>query len=152
MNLNLGSCDRRIEGFLSVDIVPPADVICDLSQSWPWDDSSVDAIKAFDIIEHLPDRIHTMNEMWRVLVPGGCAEIVTPNASRGAGYFQDPQHCSPWCLNSFQYFEDGSQAVKRLARSYGIVARFRVVDISESVYRDTFEEVWKIKAILEAVK
>ena len=42
MKLNLGACDRKFAGFLSVDIVPPADVICDLNGPWPWPDSSVD--------------------------------------------------------------------------------------------------------------
>lgn len=152
MRLNLGANDRRIEGFVSVDICEPADQIADLSQPWPWDDSSVDEVKAFDVIEHLPDRILTMNELHRVLRPGARAEIVVPSATKGAGFAQDPTHKSQWTLNSFQYFEAGSFAHKRLSRAYGITAAFRVVELGESRYRDVHEDVWKIRVVLEAVK
>jgi predicted SAM-dependent methyltransferase len=152
MKLNLGACDRSFEGFQSVDIVPPADVVTDLSEVWPWGDSSVDEVKAYDIIEHIEDRVHFMNELHRVLCPGGKALIETPNASRGSGFFQDPTHKSPWCLNSFQYFEDKSFAWNRLSRSYGITARFKILDLREHKYQERYEEVWKITALLEAVK
>lgn len=155
MRLNLGCCDRSVAGFIGVDVCPgpTVDEVVDLSQCpWPWPDSSVDEIMAHDLIEHLPDRIATMNQMHRVMKPGAVAHIIVPNAAKGAGFFQDPTHKSPWCLNSFQYFQVGSFAHGRLARSYGITAAFRVVALTESKYQDTHEEVWKITAVLEAVK
>jgi predicted SAM-dependent methyltransferase len=152
MKLNLGACDRKIDGFLSVDIVPPADIIADLSKLWPWEDSSVDEVLAFDIIEHIADRIHFMNELHRTLKPGAKASIEVPNAAKGAGFAQDPTHKSVWCMNSFQYFEDGSFAHRRLAASYGITARFKILTLRESHYQDKYESVWKIHALLEAVK
>lgn len=152
MRLNLGACDRAISGFLSVDIAPPADIIADLSQRWPWADSSVDEVAAFDIFEHLPDRIHTWNELHRVLKPGARATVEVPNAARGAGQWQDPTHVSQYCLNSFQYVQHGSFAHKRLAKAYGITAAFRIVELGEKPYKDAYEEVWKIHAVLEAVK
>jgi len=152
MRLNLGAADRRVSGFLSVDCVPPADVITDLAQVWPWPNSSVEEVLAFDIIEHIEDRIHFMNELYRVMRPGARVTIETPNAARGAGFFQDPTHKSPWCLNSFQYFEDGSFAHQRLARSYGITARFRILELDQREVPDVREPVWKIRAVLECVK
>src|SRR4026209_2584062 len=104
MRLNLGASDRRIAGYVSVDLVPPADCVTDLAQAWPWETSSVDDVLAFDIIEHIADRIHFMNGVHRVLRAGARATIETPNAARGAGYFQDPTHKSPWVMNSFQYY------------------------------------------------
>jgi hypothetical protein len=53
IKLNLGASDDRKEGFVSVDIAPPADVIADLRHEWPWETSSVDEIYAKDIAEHL---------------------------------------------------------------------------------------------------
>lgn len=152
MKLNLGCCDRAIPGFIGVDIAPPADVIADLSKRWPWPSSSVDEVVAFDVIEHIADRIHFMNELHRVLKAGSRATIETPNAAKGAGYFQDPTHVSPWCQNSFQYFESGSFAHKRLSKPYGITAAFRIVSLTERPYQDVHEQVWKITAILEAIK
>jgi hypothetical protein len=152
LKLNLGACDRAFPGFLSVDIVPPADVIADLSLDWPWPDSSVEEVRAHDVFEHLPSRIHTMNELHRVLKPGGRATVEVPSATKGAGFAQDPTHITPWCMNSFQYFQAGSFAHQRLAKSYGITAAFRLVDLSEREYQDVCEKVWKITAVLEAVK
>lgn len=53
MKLNLGASDDHREGFLSVDIAPPADVVCDLRSEWPWPTDSVDEIYAKDLAEHL---------------------------------------------------------------------------------------------------
>ena len=106
--------------------------------------------------EDLPysGRIHFMNELHRVLIPGGRATIETPNAAKGVGYWQDPTHCSPWCLSTFKYFEHGAFAHQRLAKAYGITAAFKVISLTESRSNgeNPAEEVWKIKAVLEAVK
>lgn len=152
MRLNLGASDRHFPGFSSVDRVEPADWVVDLEKAWPWPDSSIDEIIAFDIVEHLADRIHTMNQLHRVLKAGARATIEVPNASKGAGFYQDPTHKSPWVMNSFQYFQDGSFAHQRFAKAYGITARFKVLELHEREYQDVHEKVWKITAVLEAVK
>jgi predicted SAM-dependent methyltransferase len=152
VKLNLGCSDRNIEGYIGVDICPPADQIVDLSGPWPWPDSSVDEVVAFDILEHLPDRIATMNELWRVLKPGGLAFIETPDAAKGPGFWQDPTHVAGWTMNSFQYFQHGSFAQQRLAKNYGIKASFKILGLTEKQVPDVMEPVWKITAALEAVK
>ena len=177
MKLNLGAADRRVEGFISVDIAGPADQIVDLAEWWPWADSSVDEVLAYDVCEHIKSRlmadswssvipggpckhgtdgrIHFMNELHRVLKPGARATIETPDASRGVGYFQDPTHVSPYCLSTFKYFEHGAFAHGRLGKSYGITAAFRVIELAShdcGTGEDPRERVWKIRAVLEAVK
>lgn len=162
MKLNLGAADRHFDGYVSVDWILPKQwkppIECqhaDLTHPrWPWDDSSVDEILAFDIFEHLPNRILSMNESWRVLKLGGLLKIEVPNAVRdgGAGFVQDPTHVSPWCMNSFQYFENGSPAHARFAQSYGIKSAFDVVELTEVSWQEKYEITWKIKATLRAVK
>ena len=171
MRLNLGCSDRVIPGFIGVDIAPPADQIVDLSGPWPWPDSSVEEVLAYDVCEHIRDRvwlpdnprlpsvhirgrIHFMNELHRVMKPGARATIETPNASRGCGYYQDPTHVSPWCLSTFKYFEHGTFAHGRLSKAYGITAAFKVLSLEEfeTSGEDPRERAWKIKAVLEAVK
>jgi hypothetical protein len=125
--LNLGCCDALLPEYVNVDIVErPGIVAADLRQPWPWSDGSVDHVRAWDIIEHLPDKIFTMNELWRVLRPGGTAEIVVPTTD-GTGAFQDPTHVSFWNRRSFLYYEAGNPYRDRFATSYGITARFRVM-------------------------
>jgi glycosyltransferase involved in cell wall biosynthesis len=128
MKLNLGCCDAAIPGFVNVDIVagPGVDQVADLSAPWPWSDNSIEYVRAWDIIEHLPDKIQTMNEIYRVLAPGGRAEIAVPTTD-GTGAFQDPTHVSFWNRRSFLYYEAGNPYRERFANSYGIRARFRTV-------------------------
>lgn len=163
LRLNLGAADRHIDGFVSVDRYSAEiqdtlwnkqryEVVDLAGNDWPWEDSSVDEILAHDIVEHLRRPINTMNEIWRVLKPGARVTIEVPNASRGAGAFQDPTHVSFWTMNSFQYYEDGSFAHQRFAKAYGITARFKIVRIFEVPWQDAYEQTWKITAVLEAVK
>jgi hypothetical protein len=61
-----------------------------------------------------------MNEIYRVLVPGGWLISMTPSTD-GRGAFQDPTHCSYWNSNSFWYY------TRREQRDFvpGIMARFQ---------------------------
>lgn len=137
--LNIGCGDDLMEGFVNVDkpLFPddPARFVDekgfeilehDLSMHWPWKDSVADFILAKDIIEHLPDKIRTMNEAWRVLKPYGIIQIQVPTTD-GLGAFQDPTHVSYWNRNSFKYYEEGNVYRDRFAGSYGIKARFKVM-------------------------
>lgn len=148
MRLNLGCCDHKLPGFLGVDICPPADVIADLRKPWPWPDSSVDEIFARDIFEHLPDKIHTMNETWRVLKPCGRVEIIVPTTD-GRGAWQDPTHVSYWTPNDLTYYSVNGFERKRLGDHYGIKALFRVVS---QKHEELAGKVWKLTAVLEAAK
>lgn len=147
MKLNLGCSSAHHEGYTNVDLVPPADEIVDLSLRWPWKDNSVVAILGIDIVEHLPDKMHTMNEMWRVLMPGAIAELEVPTTN-GECAFADPTHVSFWNRRSFFYYEDGHPYRKQYANAYGIIACFKVVE----EYTRTMRDGPKLLIKLEAVK
>jgi SAM-dependent methyltransferase len=123
--LNLGCGGTLLPGFVNVDIVEgPGIQVADLRQPWPWADDSVDYIYASHVIEHLPDKILTMNELWRVMRAGALALIHVPT-TEGSGAWQDPTHVSFWNRRSFLYFEDGSPYRDGFASSYGIRAKLR---------------------------
>ena len=105
IKLNLGCNRNALDGWVNVDIqpLPGVDMVVDLGQRWPWDDGSIHYIRAFDVFEHLPDPINTMNEAWRVLGHGGLLEVLVPSTD-GRGAFQDPTHVSYWNRNSFFYY------------------------------------------------
>lgn len=148
MRLNLG-CSTTLEpNYVNVDICPPCDVQADLRERWPWPDNSVVHIRAHDIFEHLPDKIHTLNETWRVLKPGGILELVVPTTD-GRGAFQDPTHCSYWNPNSLFYLEHTNPHNTRFRDAYGMKHQFTVLYQKHEKLAD---EVWKLTAILEAVK
>jgi SAM-dependent methyltransferase len=155
LRLNLGANDRRVEGFASVDIVPPADFIADLTKPWPWETSSVDEVVAYDVFEHLPDKRHTLNELWRVLKPGARATIQVPDASEGDGAFCDPTHISYWTRSSFEYVVVGIPERERFRNSeyYGVKADFRLVSMRRDRHERAFGGyVMEIVAVLGAVK
>ncbi len=86
-----------------------AGIVCDLDGRWPLRDNSVGVLRAADAIEHLRDPIHTMNEAFRVLRPGGFFLTATPSTN-GKGAFCDPTHVSFWNDLSFRYYSDPEHA------------------------------------------
>jgi predicted SAM-dependent methyltransferase len=147
MNLNLGCSDNHVSGYINVDRCEPADVVADLSQPWPWSDSSIHTILAHDIIEHLPNKIQTMNEAWRVLMPQGVMRIKVPTTD-GMGAFSDPTHISFWNRASFWYYEHSNPHRERFGKAYGIEARFKTI-----LERVTFwQTIPTLEIHLEAIK
>lgn len=122
---DLGGALDPCPGFETVDMRPEADVVADLSLDWPFDNNSVGLIRASHIFEHLPDPVHTMNELFRVLAPGGFALIEVPSTD-GRGAFQDPTHVSFWNENSFWYYTRKGQAKYIQPRYTG---RFQVSEL-----------------------
>lgn len=105
---DLGGAIDCPPGWTAVDLHGPG-INCDLNKQWPFADNSVFAFRAHDIIEHLPNKLHTMSELHRCLVPGGWALIQVPSAL-GQGAHQDPTHCSYWVENSFRYYTEPEYA------------------------------------------
>lgn len=86
IKLNLGSGDSKFDGFISVDKYDKAaDVQADLADL-PYEDNSVDEIRAFQVIEHIPynQTEQMFKEMYRVLKPGAEAWIECPDISYAA--------------------------------------------------------------------
>ncbi|MCS6995956.1 MAG: glycosyltransferase [Casimicrobiaceae bacterium] len=123
--LDLGAAHNPARGFLSLDL-QNAQVRCDLLRGLPFADSSIGCVRAYDFLEHIPHchnsrcshdpapgrdlcTVGLMNEIYRVLVPGGWFISRTPSTD-GRGAYQDPTHCSFWNPNSFWYYTRAEQA------------------------------------------
>ncbi len=93
LKLDLGAGKNGKEGFKKVDrrAFPGVDFVTDLNEKWPWEDSSVEEAHMSHTLEHFTGvkRVHVMNELWRVLKPGGKCQIITPHwcSSRAYGDF-----------------------------------------------------------------
>lgn len=103
--IDLGGRFNNTPGFKTVDLYEPADIVCDLNKKWPLKNNSVGVLRASHIFEHLKNPIHSMNEAYRVLAPGGWLFVDVPSTD-GRGAFQDPSHVSFWNENSFWYYTD----------------------------------------------
>ena len=115
VKLDLACGQTKAEGWVGVDRVPTAcvDVVHDLLRfPWPFKDESVAEARCSHFVEHIPMAetpqgvdllIAFMNELHRVLVPGGKATIIAPwYASVRA--WQDPTHRRAISDATFLYF------------------------------------------------
>jgi SAM-dependent methyltransferase len=103
--VDLGGGLNPYPNYISVDLRKDADIIHDLNNGIPLPDNTVGVINASHILEHLHDKTKIMEEIHRVLAPGGWAFIQVPSTD-GRGAFQDPTHVSYWNENSFLYYTD----------------------------------------------
>jgi predicted SAM-dependent methyltransferase len=136
MNKNIVKVDlccgsNKPEGFIGVDTVKCSgvDIVANLNKRFPFKNNYVDLLRAHDAIEHLPDKIHTMNEIWRICKNGAIVDIQVPSTD-GRGAFQDPTHISYWNINSFFYYTSNSPVLFELSKRYGFKGNFKI----ESVY------------------
>lgn len=83
IRLDLGCGKNPREGFAGVDSRDFGQAFkVDLGKAWwPWADSSVEEAHSSHMVEHLtaPERIHFVNELYRVLKPGGKCTIIVPH-------------------------------------------------------------------------
>jgi GT2 family glycosyltransferase len=105
--LDLGAGHGRPDGYLGVDrhSGEHVDIVCTLPDRLPLEDKSVGVIRAVDFLEHVQDKVGLINELYRVLAPGGLLLSQTPSAD-GRGAFQDPTHVAFYNEHSFWYYTD----------------------------------------------
>jgi predicted SAM-dependent methyltransferase len=104
MKLNIAGGQRPIEGFINIDLFEGADIVHDLNEyPWPIEDESVEEIMCSHYIEHVPDLMKFMNEIYRILKPEAKATFVAPyyNSMR---CWQDPTHVQAISEGTFVYY------------------------------------------------
>lgn len=125
--LELGCGNRKTPGAIGVDINPrsDADVIHDLDVfPYPFADNEFERIVCHDVLEHVGDFVHTVEEIWRIARPGAAIDVHGPFMS-SVNYFSDPTHRRAFTSHSFDYFIPGS-----MAHEYGYSkATFRLLSV-----------------------
>ncbi len=88
---------------------------------WPFEDNSFDSIYMSHVIEHCDSILKTMEEVYRILKPGGLVYLITPHYTDAISW-QDITH--KWHLNtrSFRYFDPTYHT------NYYTKARFNQID------------------------
>lgn len=106
--LNIGCGPTRIPDSIGLDKVKIegfVDVIHDLNITpYPFEDNSVDEIHLYHVLEHLTDPIDKLEDLHRILKPGGVIHIRVPHFS-SMGAFTDITHIRPFGYTSFDCFE-----------------------------------------------
>ena len=127
VKLNLGAGTDTRGGYVNHDLVPlpGIEVVHDLNDyPWPWSDSSADEIVAKDVLEHLDAFVKAMEEIHRILKPGGTSSIKVPYWNSYSCH-ADPTHRRGFHELTFRFFDPDS--VYCLERPYYTKARFRIL-------------------------
>lgn len=131
VKVDLACGDQRHPGFIGVDISPKVkpDVVHDLSlRPWPFEDDSVDEVYCSHFIEHVDDLCEFMNELWRIMKPGGIAKFVAPYYTSVRAW-QDPTHKRAISEPMFFYFDREWRKQNKLLH-YPIDTNFKVEGFS----------------------
>jgi len=111
IRLDIGCGASKQEGFIGLDVrdLPGVDIVHDVEEyPWPLPDECVLLAVCSHLVEHInPARfgfIRFMDELWRIMKPGGEIAIATPHGS-SQGYLQDPTHCNAINETTWAYFD-----------------------------------------------
>lgn len=99
--------DRRVTSKFAKE--QQLDIDHDLTKfPWPIPDNSYDLIVCQHVIEHLPDTVKTLEEMNRIIKPGGKVFLETPHYTWFEAY-RHFEHCHMFSFQSFDYFLQGNK-------------------------------------------
>ncbi len=106
--VNIGCGIKTSPDIIDVDILPleGVDIVCDITKGLPEELNNADEVLADYVLCQIADREKfkfVMNEVWRILKPGGLFKIRVPNARYPAA-FQDPMDCRYFVAETFDYF------------------------------------------------
>lgn len=157
--LNLGCGTDIKEGYINVDIIKRGgvDVVYDLNKSpYPFESDYFDEIYASHFFEHLSDVLKVMEELYRILKPGGIIIAKVPYYS-SSGAFQDPTHKHFFAEDTAKYYF----ALNGYNRKFKFKLRrqqlkytkpFRCIPLRSLLRRFLLNVVSEIKFELEAEK
>lgn len=118
IKLNVGGGRLVKSGFTNIDIVQfvdqkgseCVDVVMDIEkEKLPYEDGTVDEIIIDNVLEHLVELRHVMNECHRVLKEGGVMWGCVPVANSFIA-LKDPTHVRVFIPETFSYFVGQSEA------------------------------------------
>ena len=105
--INLGCGRTRIPGSIGVDRVKInkyVDVVHDLDKTpYPFKSNSVHEVHSYHVLEHLHNPKEKIEEIYRILKPGGVIFLRVPHFS-SMGAFSDITHIRPFGYGSFDCF------------------------------------------------
>ncbi len=124
--LHIGAGHDLKQGWINHDVapLPGIDTVHDLNVfPWPWEDGSISEVYMKDVLEHLPNTIQVMEELHRVMEPGGKLYIAVPywNSYEAT---TDPTHVAQFNEFTFEFFDPTHSRCKN--RPYYSTARFEI--------------------------
>lgn len=131
MKLDIACGQNKQKGFKGVDIAPApgVDFVVDL-EKFPWQpfkDSSIEEIYCSHYLEHTPDLMKFMDEIWRICINDAKVTFVCPYYSSIRAW-QDPTHKRAISEATFLYTNKDWRVSQKLDH-YPIKSNFKTAQI-----------------------
>ena len=124
--LHIGCGLNKRPGSIGVDILhePGVDIVFDLDTTpYPFANDEFDLVVAEHVLEHLSNIVGVVEDIHRLLKPGGKLEVLCPHFS-SADTFTDITHKHFITSRSFDYFVPGTDLYRY---RYSSRAKFRIL-------------------------
>lgn len=116
LKLDLAAGQNCTEGYFGIDKAPGEGIkaVVDLEQfPWPIESDSAEDIVCSHYVEHTPDLMKFMDEVYRILKPGGKIKVIAPYYT-SIRCWQDPTHKRAISDATFLYFNKGWRETNKL--------------------------------------
>jgi SAM-dependent methyltransferase len=115
LKVDFGCGPNKREGFVGCDVIKfdNVDYVFDIGkEKFPFADNSVEEAHASHFVEHLDatERVHFVNELYRVLKPGAKATIIVPHWASCRAYGDLTHKWPPVSEFWFYYLDKGWRA------------------------------------------
>jgi hypothetical protein len=150
MKLNIGAGDKQYDGFLICDYDDNCnpDFKFDLeNDTWPFEDNSVEEVKAHHVLEHMGEGyFHAIKELYRVCKHDAIIDIVVPH-HRHEYFANDPTHRRPITAEGLGLFskkyndlcKQRGESASRLGHYYNVdFDLFAVENVPDNKYYKIF--------------
>ena len=139
IKLDLGCGSKPREGFVGLDYGDfGQDISWDANQGIPLPDNSVKHLYSHHALEHFDDILFIMNEIWRIVKPGGVAEIIVPWREHPNAW-RHPGHIHNNCFDGsyWQWFSKNNKSpdVKAYGAKLWDIKRNEIIDECHSLFQ-----------------
>jgi SAM-dependent methyltransferase len=140
--LNMG-CGTDIKSdYINLDMVPlkGVNVVHDLNKfPYPFEDDTFEEICCINVLEHLPNTVKVMEELYRIGA-NGCKVYIRVPFWNSYFTYADPTHEKGFHKMQFEFFDITKEAYKN--RYYYTKARFKIKQVNYFIY---LKRWWLIK-------
>lgn len=123
--INLGCGNKKLPEEIGVDIIdgPLIDIVADLNHyPLPFESKSIDIVRSSHCFEHLDNLVTLMEEIHRLLKPGGILEFTVPHVSN-IEFFRDPTHKHSFTLGTMDYFVKDKKPIEYTTINFQYIER-----------------------------
>ena len=123
---------------------------------WAWTDNSVEEFLCTDVMHYVPGKLRPrfMDELYRILIPGGKATIIVAYYSTSLAFADYNLEWPPLCEQSFLYFNKGWRDANKLP--YPVKCDFDFtygyILVPEVATRSTEVQTFQVKSYLNTVQ